>query len=221
MRPLTKQVFRELRHVARSCPKGPVANPGNGSTTTTTFHPTPDTDWPQTASVQRGSFQPDHRRCQGRERGLSRGVPAARPGPARRLLLETQWRATSDRRAHEAADIVSASATGSLSFPRTRRGSGVLTGKKAVSRAPRMWAEGKNFSRVSSPDRDLRRILRDIDVLSALPQSSANIWVARSIVTSLRVSGRGPGLPRSRSTSRSTDRCAQPAISSVTIDVPS
>ena len=52
----TKQAFRELRHVARSCPKGPVANPGNGSTTTTTFHPTPDTDWPQTASVEREAF---------------------------------------------------------------------------------------------------------------------------------------------------------------------
>jgi hypothetical protein len=52
----TKQAFRELSHVAKSCPKGPVPDPENGSTTTTTFHPTPDTDWPQTPSVEREAF---------------------------------------------------------------------------------------------------------------------------------------------------------------------
>lgn len=51
----TKQAFRELRHVARSCPKGPVPGSGNGSTTTT-FGTTPDTDWPQTDSVERQAF---------------------------------------------------------------------------------------------------------------------------------------------------------------------
>jgi hypothetical protein len=52
----TKQAFRELRRVAKSCPKGPVPDPGTGSTTTTTFHPTPDTDWPQVPSVEREAF---------------------------------------------------------------------------------------------------------------------------------------------------------------------
>jgi hypothetical protein len=52
----TKQAFRELSRVAKSCPKGPTPDPENGSTTTTTFHPTPDTDWPQTPSVEREAF---------------------------------------------------------------------------------------------------------------------------------------------------------------------
>ena len=52
----TKQALKELRHVAKSCPKGPLADPEDGSTTTTTFHSTPDTDWPQTNSVEREAF---------------------------------------------------------------------------------------------------------------------------------------------------------------------
>jgi len=52
----TKQAFTELRHVAKSCPDRPVADPDTGSTTTTTFHATPDTNWPQTASVGREAF---------------------------------------------------------------------------------------------------------------------------------------------------------------------
>jgi hypothetical protein len=52
----TKQAFRELRRVAKSCPKGPVPDPETGSSTSTTFHPTPDTDWPQTPPVERQAF---------------------------------------------------------------------------------------------------------------------------------------------------------------------
>ena len=52
----TKQAFRELRHVAASCPKGPVTSPVSGSTFTTTFHQPPDGAWPNTASVEREAF---------------------------------------------------------------------------------------------------------------------------------------------------------------------
>jgi hypothetical protein len=51
----TRQAFTELRRVRASCPKGPVTNP-DGSTITTIFHPTPDTTWPRTASVEREAF---------------------------------------------------------------------------------------------------------------------------------------------------------------------
>jgi hypothetical protein len=52
----TAQAFRELRSVAASCPKGPVASPVTGSMITTTFHPPPDGTWPNTASVEREAF---------------------------------------------------------------------------------------------------------------------------------------------------------------------
>ena len=37
----TKQALKELSHVAKSCPKGPLPDPEDGSTTTTTFHSDP------------------------------------------------------------------------------------------------------------------------------------------------------------------------------------
>jgi hypothetical protein len=52
----TKQAFQELRRVAASCPKGPVASPVGGSTFTTTFHQPPDGAWPNTTSVDREAF---------------------------------------------------------------------------------------------------------------------------------------------------------------------
>jgi hypothetical protein len=52
----TKQAFTELRQVRASCPKGPVTNKADGSSTTTTFHAAPDKTWPQTASVDREAF---------------------------------------------------------------------------------------------------------------------------------------------------------------------
>jgi len=52
----TQQAFKELRHVRASCPKGPVTNKTDGSSTTTTFHAAPDKGWPRTASVERQAF---------------------------------------------------------------------------------------------------------------------------------------------------------------------
>ena len=79
----TKQAFQELRRIAASCPKGPVASPVNGSTLTTTFHKSPDGAWPNTPSVEPRGLQPDHDRSE----GCQRRTPSPCTSDAGRVLL--------------------------------------------------------------------------------------------------------------------------------------
>ena len=51
----TTQAFSELQSVVAACPSTPVPRPTGGSTTTT-FAPPPDADWPQTPTVNRLAF---------------------------------------------------------------------------------------------------------------------------------------------------------------------
>jgi len=50
------QAFAELKTVAAACPSGPVTSPVGEPTVITTFNPSPDGTWPQTATVTRMTF---------------------------------------------------------------------------------------------------------------------------------------------------------------------
>ena len=54
--PATAQAFRELKHVAATCPSGPVPSPSGEPTVSTEFGPAPDRNWPTTPTVQRVAF---------------------------------------------------------------------------------------------------------------------------------------------------------------------
>jgi hypothetical protein len=53
----TAQAFRELKHVAATCPTGPVVSPVGEPTSTTKFLAAPDADWPRVDSVDRVAFR--------------------------------------------------------------------------------------------------------------------------------------------------------------------
>ncbi len=52
----TTQAFREVAEVARTCPTTPTTDPLTGTTSTTTFGPTPDKSWAHTPGVDRQAY---------------------------------------------------------------------------------------------------------------------------------------------------------------------